>query len=232
MRYTLAMKQEPTRLADNLRLRLEGEILSGELSPGDRLDETKLAARFAVSRTPVREALHQLATAKLVELRPRQGAVVAAVTVQELLQMFEVMAELEAVCAGLAARRMTPDERQRLEESHKRCAALAEKGDIDAYYEENRVFHETLYAGAHNEFLENMTSSTRNRLSPYRRFQLHHPGRIRRSLQEHASVVEAIREGESEMAAERMRGHVSIQGDVFTDLVSALPPSYVQSRTG
>lgn len=225
------MKQEPTRLADQLRLRLEGEILSGELAPGDRLDETKLANRFSVSRTPVREALHQLATAKLIKLRPRQGAVVAAVTVQELLQMFEVMAELEAVCAGLAARRMTPEEREKLEANHKRCAQLAESGDVNAYYQENQVFHETLYAGAHNDFLENMTSSTRNRLAPYRRFQLHHPGRIRRSLQEHASVVEAIREGESDLAAERMRGHVSIQGDVFSDLVSALPPSYVQAKT-
>ncbi|WP_282609071.1 GntR family transcriptional regulator [Pelagibius sp. Alg239-R121] len=231
------MKQEPTRLADDLRRRLEGEILAGELSPGDRLDETKLAARFSVSRTPVREALQQLATAKLVELRPRQGAVVAAVTVQELLQMFEVMAELEALCAGLAARRMTPDERQQLEESHRRCAAIAKEGNVDAYYEENRVFHETLYAGAHNEFLENMTSNTRNRLSPYRRFQLHHPGRIRKSLEEHASVVEAVLAGESEEATKRMRGHVSIQGDVFSDLVSSLPPSYVQvpverARTG
>lgn len=226
------MKQKPTRLADRLRLRLEGEILSGELTPGDRLDETKLAARFSVSRTPVREALHQLATAKLVELRPRQGAIVAAVTVQELLQMFEVMAELEAVCAGLAARRMSPAERKQLNDSHKRCSSLAKSGDVDAYYEENRVFHEILYAGAHNEFLENMTSTTRNRLSPYRRFQLHHPGRIRKSLQEHASVVEAVQQGDSELASERMRGHVGIQGDVFSDLVSALPPSYVQAKVG
>lgn len=226
------MKQEPKRLADDLRLRLEEEILSGELAPGDRLDETKLAERFSVSRTPVREALQQLATEKLVVLRPRQGAVVAAVTVQELLQMFEVMAELEALCAGLAARRMTPEERAELEASHKRCAELAEKGDVDAYYEENRVFHETLYTGSHNEFLEKMTSSTRNRLSPYRRFQLHHPGRIRRSLQEHASVVEAVLAGEAEQATECMRGHVSIQGDVFSDLVSALPPAYVQAKTG
>ena len=226
------MKQEPKRLADDLRRRLEGEILSGELAPGDRLDETKLAARFSVSRTPVREALQQLATEKLVELRPRQGAVVAAVTVQELLQMFEVMAELEALCAGLAARRMTPEERARLKACHQRCAELAEKGDVDAYYDENRVFHETLYAGSHNEFLEKMTSSTRNRLSPYRRFQLHHPGRIRKSLQEHASVVEAVMEGDPELATERMRGHVSIQGDVFSDLVSALPPAYVQAKIG
>jgi DNA-binding GntR family transcriptional regulator len=226
------MKQDRPRLADDLRFCLEGEILSGKLAPGDRLDETKLATRFSVSRTPVREALQQLATAKLVELRPRQGAVVAAVTIQELFQMFEVMAELEALCAELAARRMTPDERLGLEACHLRCALLADQGDVDAYYDENRHFHEAIYAGSHNDFLESMTSTTRNRLSPFRRFQLHHPGRIRTSLQEHAAVVKAILAGEPEQASRKMRGHVSIQGDVFSDLVSSLPPAYVQARTG
>ncbi|MCG8359901.1 MAG: GntR family transcriptional regulator, partial [Kiloniellales bacterium] len=87
------------RRADELRQDLEAEIFAGRLAPGQRLDESKLAARFGVSRTPVREALLQLASIGLVEMRPRQGAVVAAVTIRRLLQMFEVMAELEAFCA-------------------------------------------------------------------------------------------------------------------------------------
>ena len=89
------MKLSSPRLADDLYRRLEEEIFAGELAPGCRLDETKLAGRFGVSRTPVREALLQLASSGLIELRPRQGAVVAKITVQELLQMFEVMAELD-----------------------------------------------------------------------------------------------------------------------------------------
>src|SRR3546814_4770155 len=92
------------------------EVLSGHRPPGARLDESKLAQHFGVSRTPVREALRELAAADLVVLRPRQGAVVATVTVTQLLHMFEVMAELASFCARLAARRMTADERRRLAE--------------------------------------------------------------------------------------------------------------------
>ena len=229
----MAMKARAfaTRRADSLRSRLEGEIASGKLGPGTRLDETRLAARFGVSRTPVREALQQLSTAGLVELRPRQGAVVAAMTVQQMLQMFEVMAELEAFCARLAARRISPREREALSEAHETCRALAQTRDPEAYYDENRRFHEVIYAASHNDYLAESTRSLRNRLQPYRRFQLTQSGRIEKSLAEHGEVVDAILAGDGDAAATAMRGHVSIQGDVFTDLITALPPSYLQTTS-
>ena len=230
MAQTVA-KQRPGRRADDLRGTLEREILAGDLPPGERLDESRLAARFGVSRTPVREALLQLASGGLVEMRPRQGAVVAAMTVQQLLQMFEVMAEMEALCARLAARRMTPAERQTLSSLHETCSEPAENGDVDGYYAANRSFHELIYSGAHNAYLEEQTRSLRNRLSSYRRFQLNHPGRIDQSLSEHGDVVAAIVAGDADRAADAMRAHVAIQGDTFTDLVAALPPAYLQQVT-
>ncbi len=223
-----AVKTPHVRRADDLRRALEEKIFAGQLAPGERLDESKLAARFGVSRTPVREALLQLASAGLIEMRPRLGAVVSAITVQQLLQMFEVMAEMEAFCAQLAARRMTQAERAELEALHRACSEQAELGRANDYYDVNRQFHEAIYAGAHNGYLEETTSTLRNRLSPYRRFQLTQPGRIERSLAEHDAVVQAILAGDPEAAAAAMRGHVSIQGEVFTDLVAALPPAYVQ----
>ena len=222
-------KKDPTRLAEDLRCRLETEIFSGTLMPGERLDETRLAKRFGVSRTPVREALLQLASSGLIEMRPRQGAVVATITVQSLLQMFEVMAELEAMCARLAARRTTPAERAAIKDAHEACKRSAAEADPAAYYEANRAFHETLYAGAHNAYLEDSTRSLRNRLNAYRRFQLHQRGRIAQSLSEHEAVVEAIAAGDAEAAENAMHAHVTIQGDVFTDLISLLPPRYLQA---
>jgi DNA-binding GntR family transcriptional regulator len=223
------IKKDPTRLAEELRCRLETEIFSGALAPGERLDEMGLARRFNVSRTPVREALMQLASSGLVEMRPRQGAVVATITVQDLLQMFEVMAELEAMCARLAARRTTPEERARIAAAHEACKRCASDRDPIAYYEANRTFHEVLYAGAHNQYLEDSTRSLRNRLNAYRRFQLHRGGRVAQSLAEHEAVVEAILAGDAEAAENAMRAHVAIQGDVFTDLISLLPPRYLQA---
>jgi DNA-binding GntR family transcriptional regulator len=225
------MKAKAAPLAQDLRDRLEQEILSGQRAPGSRLDESKLAQHFGVSRTPVREALRELAAADLIVLRPRQGAVVATVTVTQLLHMFEVMAELESFCAKLAARRMSTEERGHLAKTHDRCRTLAERGEAHAYYDANRSFHEVVYAGSHNTFLEETTRNMRNRLSPYRRFQLHHPGRTLKSWKEHQAVVDAIVSGDAEAAATAMSHHVTIQGDVFTDLISALPASYVHAMT-
>jgi len=225
----MSVKANP--LAHELRDRLEEEILSGQRAPGSRLDESKLAQHFGVSRTPVREALRELAAADLVVLRPRQGAVVATVTVTQLLHMFEVMAELESFCAKLAARRMTAAERGCLAEVHQRCGILAEHGETKSYYDANRKFHEVIYAGSHNAFLEETTRGMRNRLSPYRRFQLNHPGRILKSWREHQAVVDAILNGDAGAAATAMSHHVTIQGDVFTDLISALPEAYVHAMT-
>src|ERR1700684_4470515 len=104
--------------AEELRLLLADEIVRGALPPGAALDETEIAQRFSVSRTPVREALRQLVASGLVDARAHRGAVVAQPSLDRLNGMFEAMAELEALCAGLAAERMTAVERQALEAVH------------------------------------------------------------------------------------------------------------------
>src|SRR3546814_3825059 len=91
------MKTKAASRAMALRDSLEEEILSGQRPPGARLDESKLAQHFGVSRTPVREALRELAAADLVVLRPRQGAVVATVTVTQLLRSEEHTSELQSL---------------------------------------------------------------------------------------------------------------------------------------
>src|SRR5437763_67865 len=106
------------RLPERLRESIEEEIATGRLLPGTRLDEVELAKRFGVSRTPIREALRLLLGEGLVETRPQRGAVVAQVTPQRLIEMFEVMAELEAMCARLAARRMSDAELAEVEAAH------------------------------------------------------------------------------------------------------------------
>ena len=103
-----AARPEPMRRADALRDTQEDEIMVGQLATGIRLEEVALANRFGVSRTPMREALLQLAAAGLIETQPRRGAVVARIGPQRLQDMFEVLVELEAMAARLAARRVVP----------------------------------------------------------------------------------------------------------------------------
>ena len=113
-------------------------ILSGDFAPGFRLDEQLLAQRYGVSRTPVREALRQLAATGLIEIRPRRGAAVARTTPAQLEALFVAMGEMEATCARLAAMRMTPIERRRLLALHDdTMAELMLRGDPEAYADAN-----------------------------------------------------------------------------------------------
>ncbi|MCW2236908.1 GntR family transcriptional regulator [Azospirillum canadense] len=211
--------------ADQIRELIAEEITAGKLHPGVRLEEVALAERFNVSRTPVREALAQLASAGLVEMRPRQGAVVATLSLERVLEMFEVMANLESLCAELCARRMTAADQAGLMALHQRCVEVIESGDSDAYYEANRRFHEAIYAGCGNSYLEETTRSLRNRVSPYRRIQLRHPGRLRRSLEEHGAIVKAIVASDPDTAREATKRHIAVQGDTFTDFMALLRSS-------
>src|SRR4029077_10876230 len=114
--------------AEELRAQLADDIVRGMLAPGRTLDETELAPRFGVSRTPGREAIRQLAASGLVETRRHRGAVVARPNHQRILGMFEAMAELEALCAGLAAERMNAAGRRSLGAALERRAALVPSG--------------------------------------------------------------------------------------------------------
>ncbi|WP_028101087.1 GntR family transcriptional regulator [Pseudoduganella violaceinigra] len=209
--------------SSTLRETIEEMIAMGELRPGQHLDETELATRFGVSRTPIRETLIQLESMGLVVIRPRRGAIVAELGPQQLLEMFEVMSELEATCGRLAARRMTPEEQQVLLAAHEACKAAVEAQEPDEYYYRNEAFHEAIYAGSHNRFLFEQTRGLYRRLRPYRRLQLRVRNRIGHSYAEHDGVVQAILAGDGDKAAELLRSHVMIQGQRFSDLMASLP---------
>jgi DNA-binding GntR family transcriptional regulator len=209
--------------SESLRETIEEMIAVGTLAPGQHLDETELAAKFGVSRTPIRETLIQLASMGLVVIRPRRGAVVAELGPTQLVEMFEVMSELEAICARLAARRMTPAEQEALLAAHAACKDASVAKDPDDYYYKNEVFHYAIYAGSHNHFLIEQARSLSRRLRPYRRLQLRVRDRLGTSFQEHDAVVQAIITGDGDLAAQQAREHVMIQGQRFADLMVSLP---------
>ena len=208
--------------AQRLKQAIEDEIVEGRLALGSRLDEVQLAERFGVSRTPIREALIQLATTGLVEAKPRRGAIVSAPEPQHLLAMFETMAELEASCGRLAARRLVAEDEAALKAALEACARAAEAEDTEGYYQENYVFHTVVYRACRNAFLCDHARTLHRRLAPYRRLQLRARHRLGQSLAEHTAIVEAIVAGDEARAAETLRDHVVVQGDRFSDLVANL----------
>jgi DNA-binding GntR family transcriptional regulator len=202
---------EPTNnllLSERIRIALADDITSGDLLPGQALDEQQIGDRFGASRTPVREALRQLAAANLVEIRPRRGAIVAGFTADRIVEMFEVSAEIEAMCVRLAAWRMTPLERSRLALLHAQSEAMVASNDIDAYDRLNWEFHRTIYLGTHNSFLAEQASALRDRMAAFRRTQLRESGRPVLSRGEHGKILDAVMRSDGEEAARCMRAHM------------------------
>lgn len=202
-------------LAEKLATAIADGILNGTLRPGVRLDELSLAQQHGVSRTPVREALRQLTTSGLIDMRPRKGAVVSKATPAEVESLFVAMAEMEATCARLAAMSMTPVERRRLQARHAAMVALAARGDREAYSDANVSFHLAIYDGAHNEPIADYTRGLRRRVGPFRRAQFQVEGRLGRSTEEHGAVVRAILSGDPAGAHAAMLHHVGLVEDAF-----------------
>jgi DNA-binding GntR family transcriptional regulator len=208
--------------SDRVRRQIADQIISGALKPGQELDEKTLAETFNVSRTPVREALRQLAASKLVEWRPHQSAIVATITPSTMVEMFEVMAEIEGFCGRLAARRMTPKEHANLIAMCEKFPSHVASSDREAYHALNKKFHEAIYLGSHNNYLIDQAIALYDRLAPYRAYQLRLRDALKIASEEHKAVVDAIIAGDGDKAFKLLVDHVSLSNELFADLVAAL----------
>lgn len=209
------------RIAHELREQLEQMILTGHFVDGERLDEVKLSEKFNVSRTPLREAFQSLEGSGLVKLIPHRGAFIRHPSFGELVEMFDVMAELEAACGTRAARRISEKQLVEIKQTITDCELALTTSDVDEYYSANETFHHLIYQASGNSFLEEQAASLHKRLKPFRRLQLQARGRLPQSMSEHHKIVKAIENGDAETTAATLREHVSIQGEKFHDLMAS-----------
>ncbi|KJC40547.1 hypothetical protein UB31_26830 [Bradyrhizobium sp. LTSP849] len=216
-------------LSDTVRSKMESELVAGHLAPGTVLDERSLAERFGVSRTPVREAVLHLAAQGLLNVIPRVGVVVPKLGIRELLELLEMLAEMEGVCASFAAKRMTIVQRAEFRAALKACRQAARNGDSKRYAGANKKFHEIIYAAAHNEWAVRQVRALRMRCAAYQRSRFDLAGRLDKSLGEHERIVAAIEAGEVARSRLAMQEHISIGGQDFADLVRGLDPNLLAS---
>lgn len=209
-----------TYTADEIRESLEQGIIEREFANGERLDEVRLAARFGVSRTPLREALRMLAGSGLVEIIANRGAYVRYPGIGEIVEMFEVMAELEAFCGRLAASRISSKALAELNSANRACKQALKADNPDDYYHRNEEFHRLIYRAAGNHFLLTEAERLQKRLRPFRRMQLRARGRMTQSMSEHSRILKALEEGNPSAAAEALRSHVIVQADKFHALLA------------
>ncbi len=196
-------------LSQSIAMNLEAAIISGEIPGGSHLDETGIAERFGVSRTPVREALQMVVARSLAVRMPYRGVVVAEITRERINELFEAMGEIEALCGRFAAERMRIEDRARLEALHEDMAVMVQAGDVAGYEAANTDFHQVLYLGAGNgEFLA-MAEGMRLKLAPFRRRQLADELRIGRSHLEHAQIIEAVMQRNGPATDRALRRHLT-----------------------
>ena len=204
---------------------IEQDLLEGRLMLGERLDERKLAARFGVSRTPVREALQRLAANGAVNLAARQGASVARLDTADLLDAFVLIAEFEAIAAAQAARRIQPSERKTLEQSNRFTADAARSGDVAAFNTANARFHGLIAEASRNRVLQRQIRIPQILTAPYRRHATFQPGRMLASIDEHQAITDAILGGDDAVAAQKMRQHVNHLASSIGDFLHQLRSS-------
>jgi DNA-binding GntR family transcriptional regulator len=188
--------------ADRAYLAIRGLIVSLELAPGAVIDERELMQQLGLGRTPVREALRQLAQEQLVEVFPRRGMFVTGVDVRDLARISEVRAALEPEAARLAAERATDEEREELADLSDQIKRGADLMGLD-----ERI-HRAIYAAAHNDLLEKTLGEYYVLAMRIWTIALERAEALEDAVEAHRDLVHAIVVGNADEAASLMRAHV------------------------
>ena len=219
-------------LVDSLAADIQARVLSGALPSGTRLRQEALASEFGVSRTPVREALRKLQESGLVELEPNRGAIVRMLTPREIRDAYEVRAELEALAAGLAARRIQQDQLERLRaaqaafrDAFRRTATRRAEGgpattaeDRASWGRANDAFHQGVHAACGNDVLSATLARLRRSVPrDLSRIVLGESTSVLAdNVAEHEAIVAAIERRDEGEARRLMCEHVRRAGELVT----------------
>ena len=199
-------------LANVIRRKLADSILNGKIEYGTRLDEQAIADQYGVSRTPVREAIAQLSATGLVEIRPRRGTVVVPIDTDFLGLLYEAAAHIGAVCAFLAATRMTLAERSNLKQVFLDCETVCSTSDSEAFAKHHRLFHNAIRDGAHNPELGSALKQSRRRIAPFTKATFAVPANIRATLDDQREIFMAITDQNGDQAGRLMKHHINRVG--------------------
>jgi DNA-binding GntR family transcriptional regulator len=215
-----ALRVPRTGLHEQAAKKLRTLIVRGDLLPGEPLLEVSLSEALGISRTPLREALKQLAAEGLVELRLNRGAVVAPLRREELTELFEAVSGIERCAAELAAQRMTTSDVQRLEALQKRIERHHDRGELRAYFEINQQIHSTIVDFSRNSVLKTSHDALLARAERARFFALSAHGRWDESVREHRQILAALKARDAERAGRLLGQHVRRTGETVAEALT------------
>ena len=196
-------------LTSIVREEIDGMIASGEVSGGDRINESEVAARLGISRGPVREACRSLEEAGLLVSAVNHGVFVREMTLHDARELYEVRGALSGLIGRLAASRVTPAALQTLQGLLGDMNTAAGQGDLSGYYKLNLSFHELLMKIADNQTLADLYLSIVRQTHLFRRRGLVHQGSLQTSNEEHQAIVQALAAGDAAAAETALTRHVA-----------------------
>ena len=206
-------------LSQQVYAHLRAGILDNSYSPGSPLPEEALAAQLSVSRVPVREALRRLSAEGLVVIKPRQGATVTELTSKQFLDAYQVREALEVLAVRLAVPKLTPEDLDQLDTLQEKMQSASAGDDPDAFFAANAEFHGFLVEKSDNGDLKSIYESLIDRMRRYQRPSLDLRGGMLQSIDEHAAILTAIREGNTDEASRLIAEHIHVpQGILEVEL--------------
>jgi len=200
-------------------------IMNGTLRPGEKIAEPELAARFGISRTPIREAFRQLESEGYLTVIPRKGALVAAFSAKDVEEFYAIKSILEGYAARKACERLTPKDIAKLEKINDKLRAIADEGDVAQFFKVHNTFHEVFIKGAGNDKLAEMIFSLVKKFQRLRLASLAKPGRMHISVEEHEKIIDAFRSRNPLLAEALVQKNAEYGGRVLIEEEKAAAPS-------
>ncbi len=193
------------KLSDKVFLTLRDRIVKLEYPPETRLSEEALCQEFKVSRTPLREALHQLAAMNLIQTIPRYGTIVKPININEVRNAYEVKVHLESLAGFLAAQRITPDQIEKLKAILDAYRLAAKQGDITTG--KDVQFHEAVYEATHNDVLESSLKNLTSRCIRLCRLLIPQHLGVEPKIATLAEIYDALVAGDCELSSKLCQQH-------------------------
>lgn len=204
------MRKKDVATRDEITELLRDAIFSGELKPRERLVEAELSERYMVSRTPIREAIHNLAAVGLVHLEPYKGAIVADVDVNSIREIYVVRIGLEGLATQLAVPNIPDSVLEQLQQLHGQMAYYMEENDHLRFGDCNEEFHSLIYAHCGNRTLINMIDDLLKRSQVFRRSSWRSDRNMQSTLSGHQEILDGLLARDAERARRAVESHIKI----------------------
>lgn len=207
-------------LRDVVYQTLRNAILKGELKPGERLMEMKLASKLGVSRTPIREAIRMLEQEGLAITIPRRGAQVAQMTQKDMDDVYDIRRSLEKLALTYISGKLEPGQVASMRYAQRVFEEAVADGDHAEIEQKDWEFHSTIFEATGNYRLLSIMNTLQEQLSRYRWAYLQHNNQLQKLIEEHRKIVDALEKGVMEECVEATMAHLDSQEEIIKNVIT------------